>query len=504
VCGEDGPSGIEITAPYRELQKFMIDQMNAGMLLCLCSKNNEKDVLDVFDQRTDMLLKREHLVSWRINWKSKSENIKSLATELNLGLDSFIFIDDNPVDCADVKINCPSVLTLQLPQNTESFTSFLNHIWAFDHTESLTEEDQNRTKMYQENSSRQRYLEQSLSLQDFIKGLELRVEFTDVTEDQLGRVSQQTFRTNQFNFTTIRRTENEIRNFLKRQNASCQVVRVVDRFGDYGLVGVLMYETEADRYKVDTFLLSCRVLGRGVEHAIVAWLAQRAIKEDKQFVEFTYLATGKNLPALEFITRIGEKYRSETGTSWIFPAQYLADVKYAPGEKSSIESEEPATDTSEKPRPHMVSGFAITDLSERLQRIGESLYNVDKLAKAIEEYRLKKQPFPTVADMTPASTLETALSNIWKKVLGRRQIGMNDNFFEVGGTSLRAVQVIAEIKKELKQSLSIVNLFECPTVTLLAAKLGAISREANGQTATAAAALRGHQRRYSTMRARIS
>jgi HAD superfamily phosphatase (TIGR01681 family) len=163
VCGEDGPLGIEVTTPYRTLQEFMIDQMNAGMLLCLCSKNNEKDALDVFDQRTDMLLKREHLVSWRINWNSKSENIKSLANELNLGLDSFIFIDDNPVDCADVKINCPGVLTLQLPRNAESFSSFLNHIWAFDHTGS-TEEDQHRTRTYQENTVRQQYREQSLSL----------------------------------------------------------------------------------------------------------------------------------------------------------------------------------------------------------------------------------------------------------------------------------------------------------------------------------------------------
>ena len=205
VCGEDGPLGIEVTTPYRTLQEFMIGQMNAGMLLCLCSKNNEKDALDVFDQRTDMLLKREHLVSWRINWNSKSENIKLLAKELNLGLDSFIFIDDNPVDCADVKINCPGVLTLQLPQNSESFGPFLNHIWAFDHS-GLTEEDQNRTRMYQESTKRQQYLEQSFSLKDFVKGLQLRVEITEATEDQLGRVSQQTFRTNQFNFTTIRRS----------------------------------------------------------------------------------------------------------------------------------------------------------------------------------------------------------------------------------------------------------------------------------------------------------
>ena len=98
VCAEDGLSGIEVTQPYHALQEFMIRQMQAGMLLCLCSKNNEQDVLEVFDTRTDMPLKREHLVSWRINWQSKSENIKSLANELNLGLDSVIFIDDSPLD----------------------------------------------------------------------------------------------------------------------------------------------------------------------------------------------------------------------------------------------------------------------------------------------------------------------------------------------------------------------------------------------------------------------
>jgi len=503
VCGEDGPLGIEVTAPYRTLQEFMIGQMNAGMLLCLCSKNNEKDVLDVFDQRTDMLLKRGHFVSWRINWNSKSENIKSLAKELNLGLDSFIFIDDNPLDCADVKINCPSVLTVQLPQNTESFAPFLNHIWAFDHS-GLTEEDQNRTRMYQESTKRQQYLEQSFSLKDFVKGLQLRVDITEATEDQLGRVSQQTFRTNQFNFTTIRRSESDIKNFLKRENASCVVVRVVDRFGDYGLVGVLMYESQHDRYKVDTFLLSCRVLGRGVEHALVSWLGQRALKEGKSFVEFTYLPTGKNSPALEFITSIGDQYRNESGTSWSFPAERLALVEYDPGEKAPIESEAQDTVGAEKLAPRPASAFGVADRSERLQRIGENLYDIDRLAKAIEEYRLRKQPFPAAADVTPGSTLETALSNIWSKVLGRPQIGMTDNFFEAGGTSLRAVQVIAMIKKELKQSLSIVSLFECPTVTLLAAKLSGTHGDTHGGTTTAAAALRGQQRRYNTMRQRAS
>lgn len=503
ICGEDRPLGIEVTTRYRALQEFMIGQMNAGMLLCLCSKNNEKDVLDVFDQRNDMLLKREHLVSWRINWNSKSENIKSLANELNLSLGSFIFIDDNPIDCADVRINCPDVLTLQLPRNTESFSSFLNHIWAFDHTGS-TEEDQNRTRMYQEGTKRQRYFEKSFSLKDFVKGLQLRVEISEATEDQLGRVSQQTFRTNQFNFTTIRRSENEIKDFLKRKHATCLVVRVIDRFGDYGLVGVLMYETQADRYKVDTLLLSCRVLGRGVEHALVAWLGQRAVKDGKRFVEFTYLPTGKNFPALEFITSLGDQYRNEVGTSWTFPAERLSGVEYDPDEKAPIGHEVPATVNLGKLTPRPAVAFDIAGRSERLQRIGENLYDIDRLAKAIEEYRLSKQPLHAAADVTPGSTLEAALMSIWRKVLGRPQIGMNDNFFEGGGTSLKAVQVVAMIKKELKQTLSIVTLFECPTVALLAAKLSATSGEDHGGTTTSTAALRGQQRQYNTMRRKIS
>jgi FkbH-like protein/FkbM family methyltransferase len=501
VCGEDGPLGIEVTAPYRTLQEFMIGQINAGMLLCLCSKNNEKDALDVFDQRADMPLKREHLVSWRINWNSKSENIKSLANELNLGLDSFIFIDDNPVDCADVKINCPGVLTLQLPRNAESFPSFLNHIWAFDHTGS-TEEDQNRTKMYRENTERQQFRERSFSLKDFVKGLQLRVEIAEATEDQLGRISQLTFRTNQFNFTTIRRSENEIKDFLKRVGANCLVVRVADRFGDYGLVGVVLYETEADRYKVDTLLLSCRVLGRGVEHAIVSWLGGRAVNEGRRFVELTCVPTEKNLPALEFITSIGDQYRNDGRTSWTFPAERLASVEYDPDEKAPIGHEVSETVNPEKLTPRPASAFGVADWSECLQRIGENLYDVDRIAKAIDEYRLGKQPLPAAADVAPGSTLETALVNIWKKVLGRPRVGMNDNFFEAGGTSLRAVQVVAMINKELKKTLSIVTLFECPTIKLLGARLNAAACSSQGLSNAGAAEMRGQQRRYKAVRRR--
>jgi FkbH-like protein/FkbM family methyltransferase len=498
VCGEDGPLGIDVSTPYRRLQEFMVDQTKAGLLLCLCSKNNERDVLDVFDQRADMALKREHLVSWRVNWSRKSDNVTSLAEELNLGLDSFIFIDDNPVDCADVRINCPGVLTLQLPSDVESFPAFLDHVWAFDHARA-TGEDQHRTRMYQENAAREKLRGQILSLKDFIDGLELRIEIGEMTDDQLGRVSQLTFRTNQFNFTTVRRSEQDIRTFLARANATCLVVRVLDRFGDYGLVGVVIYERAADRYKVDTFLLSCRVLGRGVEHTVLADLGRRAVTDARHFVELDYRPSNKNAPARDFITSLGEPDRTQGETSWTFAADRLARLEYNPDQAPTHPSAKPAstpTASNDSARPSAEAGATVEIRSEPLQHIADRLTDIDRIASAIEAFRGRHEPIPEVAvDIAPRGSLQTALLDIWRKVLGRPRIGLTDNFFEVGGTSLRAVQVIALIKKELKRTLSIVTLFECPTVTLLAAKLSAASGGPDDGASTTEAAHRGQRRR---------
>lgn len=500
LCGEDGPLGVEVNPGYQALQTFMIGQMNRGMLLCLCSKNSEQDVLDVFDQRADMVLKREHLVSWRINWKSKSENIKSLAGELGLGLDSFIFIDDNPVECMDVRIQCPSVLTLQTPQDSSSIPSFLNHVWAFDHLSS-TEEDRNRTGMYQENAERHRFQDQTLSLREFIEGLHLRIEISDATEGQLGRVAQLTARTNQFNLTTIRRSEQQIKDFLGRKSSASLTVHASDRFGDYGLVGALLYNADADRFKVDTFLLSCRVLGRGVEYSVLSHLGQRAVRENKSFVELNCIPTERNLPAREFLQRIGGHFGNRAGTSWTFPAVYLAGLEYEPDE--TPHHQHGAPETPETPAQPVLR-LSSSDFSGSFQRVAEDLSNISRLTRAIDTYRLGKHPRPVEADLTDANALQIAVINIWKKVLGRPGIGLDDNFFDAGGTSLRAVHVIAMIKKELKQNLSIVSIFECPTARLLAAKLSAASEGRSSEANSARANLRGQRRRANTIRRRVN
>ena len=520
VCGEDGPRGVALTPPYQALQAFMLEQMKAGMLLCLCSKNNERDVLDVFDQRSDMKLRREHLVSHRINWSRKSRNLRDLAEELNLGLDSFIFIDDDPVECADVRINCPDVLTLQLPENAETFSRFLDHVWAFDHTHA-TREDDKRTRLYQENLGRERARAQTLSLEDFISGLQLRVDVATPATEQLGRVAQLTVRTNQFNLTTIRRSENEICQLLTRDGVSCLAVQVSDRFGDYGLVGVIIYYSEADRYRIETLLLSCRVLGRGVEHAVLASLAQRALLEGKRFVELTYVPTEKNSPVLEFLNTIGDRYRNDTGmaegqrphsadapnrtlpksTSWTVPVERLAHLEFvAPGAGGTgQEARASGTDRLETRR---TSRFGIANLSDRMQRIAVTLADVDGITAATQAFRTIDEP-GAAAPEAFGSTFEAALADIWRNVLGRRHIGRNDNFFEIGGTSLKAVQMVATIKAKLNQNLSIVTLFECPTVALLAAKLGATA-DGRSVAGAAAAAHRGGQRRHKAIRKKSS
>ena len=524
ACGEDGVNGIRLTKPYCMLQTFIREQVRTGMLLCLCSKNNEADVMEVFDQRSDMVLKREHIVAHRINWESKSANIRSLAAELSVSLDSIIFLDDNPVECAEVRINCPSVLTLQLPPNAEALASFLDHIWPFDHA-SVTQEDYSRTRMYQENTQRQALASQVSSLNDFIRALELRVQIREPMAEELGRVSQLTLRTNQFNFTTKRRSEGEVQAFLDRaNNAGCLIVHASDRFGDYGLIGVVLYDNHPDRYIVDTFLLSCRILGKGVEHRVMAALGSKSRAEGKAFVELRYSPTAKNVPAWDFLRTISRRVPMEAAIAkaegprsafeggarrsgeWTLPVESLARLEYN-ADEHALASQHDGSHTvhSDGPPAQVPFDFARVSLSDRFQRIGEHLSDASQLVAAIHEHRVARTTRSvTTTDTLPRNALEAAIADIWKRVLHTAHVGLHENFFDAGGTSLAAVQVIASINRELKTNLSMVSLFECPTITLLAASLSASPATVGGSPTVDDAALRGLQRRRKAITRRSS
>ncbi|HKX63112.1 MAG TPA: HAD-IIIC family phosphatase, partial [Verrucomicrobiae bacterium] len=254
VCAEDTPEGVRVDPPRRALQEFMKAKLADGTLLALCSKNETSDVDAVFTCHPDMPLRREDFISARINWKPKSENIRAMAQELGLGLDSFVFVDDSPVECAEVEANAPEVLVLQTPPNAEDLSAFLKHCWIFDRWK-ITTEDKQRTALYRQNHAREELRAGAATLQEFIEQLGLNVRIEPLTTEQLTRAAQLTQKTNQFNLTTRRRTENDLLELQRQGRAEILVASVKDKFGDYGLVGVIIFQAGPEVLSVDTLLL---------------------------------------------------------------------------------------------------------------------------------------------------------------------------------------------------------------------------------------------------------
>nr|VFJ49400.1 MAG: HAD-superfamily phosphatase, subfamily IIIC/FkbH-like domain-containing protein/thioester reductase domain-containing protein [Candidatus Kentron sp. FW] len=476
VCAEDGVAGIRVDAPHLALQRFVIARQQAGKLLCLCSKNRESDVLTVFDGRSDMLLQREHLAAWRIDWRPKSENIRALAGELNLGLSSFIFMDDNPIECAEVQTHCPEVTTVQLPTDPERWKRFLDHIWAFDSLQT-TVEDQRRTRYYQQDRQRHAWRQDAPTFGDFLAGLELEVTISSMTPARIGRVSQLTQRTNQFNCTTIRRTVAEIERLYESGVLECLVVEVKDRFGDYGLVGVMLFELAAETLRVDTFLLSCRALGRGVEHRMLARLGEIARERDCDSVDIPCIPSEKNQPARDFLEAVGGQFQQATAQGWRFhfPADAVSGLRYTSIEEASVSVQESSTE------PQKDTGTGIRAESELFNRIATELHGAEAILARIDASKKRQYTGKFAAPETPD---EEKLSAIWAQILGLEKVGIHDNFFKLGGYSLLIVRIMSRIQETFSVALPLHAMFESPTVAGLARVIEAARRGEGGDAVT--------------------
>ncbi len=303
ICGEQGARDVKVEGAYKQLQEFMLEKYNQGMLLAICSKNNEEDIIEVFENNPQMVLNEKHISSWKVNWQEKSRNIKEIADELNLGIDSFIYIDDDPIECSKMIESCPEVLTFQLPEE-EHIPLFLKHVWAFDR-ENITKEDTLRTSMYEAEQKRKELKEEGISLDHFLKNLKLKVSMREIKEGEIERAAQLTQRTNQFNLSTIRRTEQEIRGLAENEKIKCFVIEASDRFGDYGIIGLVVLEEDMEKLVIDTFLLSCRILGRRVEEVVLSGIRKYAYERGKDDIEATFIPTEKNRPIKEFLERLG-------------------------------------------------------------------------------------------------------------------------------------------------------------------------------------------------------
>jgi FkbH-like protein len=470
VAGEDGPDGVVIDAGREALQRFALAQREAGMLLCLCSKNTAEDVDEVFRRRA-MPLRREHFVATRVSWSPKSESLRSIAAELGLGLDAFVLLDDSPVECAEVRAGCPEVLAVQLPASSAEAAALLRHVWAFDRWK-ITGEDRRRGALYQEGVERARAERDAPSVSEFLAGLELEVRIEAPQPADLARVAQLTFRTSQLNFTSVRRSEAEVQALLRGGETRCLKVEVRDRFGDHGLVGVMLFGARDGALVVDTFLLSCRVLQRGVEHRMLARLGEIARERGLARVEVPLVSSARNLPAQQLLRAVGEAWLAprEGGFVVRFPAEEAAALTYAPGAEAAL-----AVEREGKEQPPPVTALAVQNAV--IAAVARELTSAGALLARLSPGTAKRpRPALARAPVAPRTDAERAVAALCEEALGVGPVGVTDDLFlELGADSFTAVRIAAGMRGKLGLDTRVVTVQEAATVERLAAPRPAVT-----------------------------
>jgi FkbH-like protein len=331
ILGEDGFSGIRldpntaIGAVYHEAQHRLKELKDLGMLLCLVSKNDENDVLQVLEQHEHQVLRPQDVISHRINWKQKSSNLSSLAEELNLGLSSFIFIDDSSFECAEVQEAHPEMTVLQFPDTPSEVLRFLSHLKQ----KCLSGRDEvnvNKTAEYRVREEIESAKSMSGSSEIFLESLDVRAKIEINQLADVSRLAEMCSKTNQFNTTTKRRTAEELRSLMTQQNCKVVSVRLGDRFANHGLTALMVLMSENDKVRVTDFLMSCRVLGRNIEHALIAYVADVATHENLLRVDVDFVPSSKNGPAFDALKSMFPELSTERGEFSAF-VHTLIDLK---------------------------------------------------------------------------------------------------------------------------------------------------------------------------------
>jgi FkbH-like protein len=317
IVGEDGTEGIQLgnDSPgnaYKDFQRVLLSYYNRGILLAVNSKNNLEDALKAIREHPHMLLREKHFAALRINWKNKVQNMIELAKEINIGLDSMVFIDDNPREREHMKRALPEVLVVDMPDSPFLYRQTLEDLNDFN-VLALTEEDKNRGAMYYAKKRREDLQGSIRSLHDFLKSLEMRVVIKHADDLALPRIVRMINKTNQFNLTTHRYTDAEIRKMNETKDTfEIYSLKVCDKFGDEGIVGVAIIHKQPEKWTLDSFLLSCRVIGRKIETAFLARIVSDAKEQGALTIIGEYIPTSKNAPVKDFYSNHGfEKLTKE-------------------------------------------------------------------------------------------------------------------------------------------------------------------------------------------------
>ena len=300
ILGEDGAEKIveKMKTPigffFREIHKIILNLYNEGVILCLCSKNNEQDVLDFVDQNSELNLNSDNFLIKKINWKNKHDNIFEISKKLNLSLDSFVFVDDSEFEVNLITEKMPEVKTFLVPKNINEYPiQFLNLLPLF-YKKDLTKEDKLRNISYTNLLKRENSKGKFSNIEDYLKSLNMNISIHINDKDILTRMSQMTQKTNQFNLTTKRYTEKEIGNFLEDKSYLVIAISVNDNFGDFGVTGLCIIKSSNKDAFIDTLLLSCRILGRNIEKKFLDIIVEILNKKNIVNLRSEFLRTLKN------------------------------------------------------------------------------------------------------------------------------------------------------------------------------------------------------------------
>jgi FkbH-like protein len=298
ILGDDGPDrlrlgGDAVGEGHREFQKTILALHNRGILLAICSHNNEAAAMEVLRSHPEMILRPEHFAAERINWLDKVDNLQSLAEELNIGLDSLVFLDDDSFQRQNVRERLPEVLVVDLPRDPVLYRNTLLQLGVFD-TLRVTEEDRARGRMYQERRAYERLSAEVASLDDFLSGLEMESKVVPAEGAARTRLYQMVHKTNQFNLTTPRYSELEFDGRTRAADYRVFGVHVRDRLGDSGIVGLVVLNLVDKVCEIETLLMSCRVLGRCVETGILGHIVELARAAGVERIRGYYIPTAKN------------------------------------------------------------------------------------------------------------------------------------------------------------------------------------------------------------------
>ena len=334
VVADDGIEGIEIgdTSPrgeaFKAFQKYITTLKRRGILLAVCSKNEHARAVEPFERHPEMVLRLEDFVSFKANWEPKADNIRQMAAELGLGIDSFVFADDNPAEVEIVRQFTPEVSTLLLDGDPADFVARLQDCGLFE-PHSVTGEDVQRTEQYRAEKERRVVLRSAVDMDSYLSSLEMEAEIRDFCPLDIPRIAQLINKSNQFNLTTRRRTEAEVEELTRRPDYVRISARLRDRFGDHGLISIVIGHVKGDALEIDTWLMSCRVLKRQVEETMLNELSQIARDNGCVRLEGIHLATPKNEMVRNFYPRMGFQTRSATPEGGTFVLELASFQPFA-------------------------------------------------------------------------------------------------------------------------------------------------------------------------------